>query len=242
MATPLFNTKKEEVAIASVAAGFDQSDFDKKNYPLLPVRLETFGHVIFVNVDESAAPLNEYLGGGSSSVDGGLPAQLAEYLPMFEDTKNGIKSARSGRFEIKANWKLLVENFIEYYHLPSVHPSLCQTNHHRAQSSGNHVTFIHAHLWGISINPNFLPHSHKLGKENNETAWFFAIFPNVFCWLLPHSVFTLIVSPSYDAIERSAVRALGEVQMPDLLGRSIEHADLSVSKDALCQSDSEQKI
>ena len=33
-------------------------------------------------------------------------------------------SVRSGIETPRANWKLLQENFMEYYHLPSVHPNL----------------------------------------------------------------------------------------------------------------------
>ena len=44
---------------------------------------------------------------------------------------------REKSYEIKANWKLLIDNFLEYYHLPAIHPELTTVslveNHHRLQ-------------------------------------------------------------------------------------------------------------
>ena len=50
---------------------------------------------------------------------GDLPAQLRRY-PLSE-----MVVARRKEVEIKSNWKVLAENFLEYYHLPAVHPELC---------------------------------------------------------------------------------------------------------------------
>ena len=62
LGTPLFTNSdipedKREI--------FDMSDvkaFDKADYGLFPVRLETWGFMVFVNLDENAAPLSEQLG------------------------------------------------------------------------------------------------------------------------------------------------------------------------------------
>ena len=49
---------------------------------------------------------------------GGVVPELESY-PLHE-----LISVRSGIETPRANWKLLQENFMEYYHLPSVHPNL----------------------------------------------------------------------------------------------------------------------
>ena len=51
-------------------------------------------------------------------------------------------------YNIESNWKLIAENFIEYYHLPWVHPELCEVssvaNHIRRQGTGYlHLQHIH---------------------------------------------------------------------------------------------------
>eukprot|EP00468_Gymnochlora_sp_CCMP2014_P009277 CAMPEP_0167747372 /NCGR_PEP_ID=MMETSP0110_2-20121227/4248_1 /TAXON_ID=629695 /ORGANISM="Gymnochlora sp., Strain CCMP2014" /LENGTH=504 /DNA_ID=CAMNT_0007632273 /DNA_START=195 /DNA_END=1709 /DNA_ORIENTATION=+ len=242
-----FDPKDYECAELNEAfQGLGRKEFNKNDFPLIPVRLEVFGHLIFVNIDSSAPPLLEYLGGENK--DGGLPEQIKEYLPFMSNTDPkskdpGLISVRSKTISSKANWKLLVENFMEYYHLPSVHPSLCAVSavddHHRTQVAGNHTSFVTRPIskGGTPIDPHVLPHFEGLGPNNNQTAWFHCIFPNVFWFLLPHSVFTVIVSPDYKALETDAGRGV-----TDAVGMTIEQLDLSVSKEALDDPDAEAKI
>ena len=45
--------------------------------------------------------------------------------------------------QVAANWKILVENYLEYYHLPAVHPELCDVSgvdeHRRSQVTLSHT-------------------------------------------------------------------------------------------------------
>lgn len=50
---------------------------------------------------------------------GPIPARLARY-PLGE-----LKVARSIRYEVAANWKVMLENYNECYHCAGVHPELC---------------------------------------------------------------------------------------------------------------------
>ena len=49
-----------EVAEKLNASSF--SSFNKKDYGLFPVRADTFGPLVFVNISGDAPPLEEYLG------------------------------------------------------------------------------------------------------------------------------------------------------------------------------------
>jgi Rieske 2Fe-2S family protein len=49
-----------------------------------------------------------------------IPQRLARY-PLAE-----LKSARSIRYDVRANWKVLLENYNECYHCAGVHPELCR--------------------------------------------------------------------------------------------------------------------
>ena len=55
--------------------------------------------------------------------------------------------ARRAEYEIHANWKLVAENFMEYYHLPWVHPSLVKVSpmdaHHRWQGTRQVRRLLH---------------------------------------------------------------------------------------------------
>ncbi|ETW04172.1 hypothetical protein, variant [Aphanomyces invadans] len=171
-------------------------NFNKKDYGLLPVRIDTFGPFVYANVSGDAPPLRTYLGDVTQS--------LHEY-PFDE-----LVSFKSTTVSVKCNWKLLAENFMEYYHLPAVHPQLCDVSgvddHHRAQGTGSYIGFVTSPLTngGTPLDLNLLPPMPGLTGANKVTAWFHHYFPNAFYFLLPHGLFTVILEPtSTDCAMRS---------------------------------------
>jgi len=96
--------------LIGVPEGREIADLDKSRLGLHQVRAEVFCGLIFVNLDPGAEPLGERLGG--------LAERLARYdLPALR------RFGRGGTTQ-PANWKLVVENYIEGYHIPIAHPSL----------------------------------------------------------------------------------------------------------------------
>eukprot|EP00516_Mucochytrium_quahogii_P006503 CAMPEP_0203748978 /NCGR_PEP_ID=MMETSP0098-20131031/3699_1 /ASSEMBLY_ACC=CAM_ASM_000208 /TAXON_ID=96639 /ORGANISM=" , Strain NY0313808BC1" /LENGTH=542 /DNA_ID=CAMNT_0050637905 /DNA_START=297 /DNA_END=1925 /DNA_ORIENTATION=- len=176
-----------------IAAAYDTDHivgFDKKDFSLFKVRVDTWGPFTFATLasEDEVPSLEEYLGDAASS--------LANY-PLDE-----LVNVREKTYESKANWKLLSENFMEYYHLPSVHPALCEVstvdNHHRAQGPGMYVGFVTNPLTngGTPIDPNVLPSFPGLKGEEVETGVFHQLFPNAFYFLLPSHIFTVILKPT----------------------------------------------
>ncbi|RZT12151.1 Rieske-like 2Fe-2S protein [Mycobacterium sp. BK558] len=82
-------------------------DVDKADYPLKPVRCEIWEGFIFVNFDDDAEPLEDYLGDFGQGLKG---------YPFHEMTE-----VYSYRAEINANWKLFIDAFVEFYHAPILH-------------------------------------------------------------------------------------------------------------------------
>ncbi len=83
---------------------------DKSKLGLFPVRVETLCGLVFVNLDVDAAPLAEQMAG------------LAERLDRF-----GLERLRARKEEgtsQPANWKIVVDNYLEGYHVPIAHPGL----------------------------------------------------------------------------------------------------------------------
>ena len=96
--------------LIGVPEGRDIPDLDKSRLGLHQVRAELFCGLIFVNLDPGAEPLGDRLGG--------LAERLARYdLPALE------RFGRGGDVQ-PANWKVVVENYLEGYHIPIAHPSL----------------------------------------------------------------------------------------------------------------------
>src|SRR3954466_871661 len=85
-------------------------DFRADEFALAPVRIDEWFNLVFVNLDPDARPLRECLGE--------LPTQV-EKFPFGE-----MKLFERRTYDMKCNWKTYVDNYLEGYHLPSVHPGL----------------------------------------------------------------------------------------------------------------------
>ncbi len=86
--------------------------FDKQDFHLYPVGVDTWGGFIFLNLTPAdAQPLAAQLQG------------IADRLQRYP-----LQSLRIGatiRYTVAANWKIICENYNECYHCSGVHPELC---------------------------------------------------------------------------------------------------------------------
>lgn len=87
-------------------AGFDKSEFCLKE-----VKIETFLGFLFINLDPTASPL--------SVLSGNLANEVRRYVPEVEK----LTFSRRLTFDLKANWKNVVDNYLECYHCPPAHPA-----------------------------------------------------------------------------------------------------------------------
>ena len=85
----------------------------REDLGLVEIRSHIWRDVIFVNVSGTAPEFSEY------AADAIARWSEFEGLPL---AAGGDESAFV--FDIACNWKLVVENFCESYHLPWVHPGL----------------------------------------------------------------------------------------------------------------------
>jgi choline monooxygenase len=86
-------------------------NFDRAENGLLPVRVETWENFIFVNLDQQAPALEEYLGD--------LPQRLA---PLSVSSL-GFFARKS--YTLACNWKVYVDNYLDGgYHVPHLHKGL----------------------------------------------------------------------------------------------------------------------
>jgi glycine betaine catabolism A len=96
----------------SRAPGFEAGAFS-----LYPVGIGTWGGFFFAKLapeagDATRGPLDDVLGEA--------PRRLGNY-PLA-----ALKTARTIRYEVDANWKVIAENYNECYHCGGVHPELCE--------------------------------------------------------------------------------------------------------------------
>ncbi len=107
-----FNTQGELIGVpgeGAYAASFDRADFGLKT----PPRFGSYRGFCFVSFNPEVQDLVAYLGGAR------------EYLDLVVDqAERGMRVVPgTNRYAIKANWKLLLENSLDGYHLLSAHRS-----------------------------------------------------------------------------------------------------------------------
>lgn len=92
--------------------GDDDPAFDRGCLGLRQVTVGTWGPFVFANPDPAAEPLADALGD--------LPESVAAHGFDVE----GLTINRRVHYEIRANWKIAIENFLECYHCQINHPAL----------------------------------------------------------------------------------------------------------------------
>jgi phenylpropionate dioxygenase-like ring-hydroxylating dioxygenase large terminal subunit len=93
----------------------DVSDFDKADYPLRRVDIGLWEGFIFVNLRDASTQRGGY------SVKEWFSPLVGKFsrwnLPA-------LRSARRIEYDVRANWKLIFQNYSECYHCAGVHPEL----------------------------------------------------------------------------------------------------------------------
>jgi len=84
------------------------ADFEMQDHNLLSVNCEVWHDWIFVNLDENPEPFEDFLAPLKVVLD---DSDISQYKPV----------AMLEFGEVACNWKLLMENFIEPYHVQFVH-------------------------------------------------------------------------------------------------------------------------
>ena len=86
--------------------------FDKSEFCLQPVQVDTLCDFVFFNLDPDADSLD--------SQAPGLAQDIQERVPELSNLR-AVESLTLGS-AMAANWKVVVDNFLECYHCPPAHP------------------------------------------------------------------------------------------------------------------------
>ena len=91
--------------------------FDHAAFCLPQIRVESFCGFVFVNLDNDAEPL--------ASVTEGVEESLREDVPFIDQVRPVESWSFSTSNVMAANWKVVVDNFLECYHCDKAHPDFC---------------------------------------------------------------------------------------------------------------------
>ncbi|MGB7848414.1 MAG: SRPBCC family protein [Candidatus Acidiferrum sp.] len=159
--------------------------FDRSTLGMFPLRCETWEQFIFVNFALEGASLTEYLGN--------IPELAREF------SFAGLEFAERREYIVNCNWKVYVDNYLEGYHIPIVHPGLmkeidypsyrCETFRYHSQQLGP----VKETKPGDAHERVYAP------GTGLKDALYFWVFPNLMLNIYPDNISTnLIVPLSHD--------------------------------------------
>jgi choline monooxygenase len=155
--------------------------FHSEDFALVSVLVEEWFNFIFVNLNPEGRPLAENLGK--------FPQQ-AEKFHFAE-----MKLFERRTYEMNCNWKAYVDNYLEGYHLPSVHPGLNRELDFNSYMVEPHNDYVRQFSPIRGTQPgDASPRRYPEARED-LTIDYFWIFPN---WMLncyPDNVSLNIVLP-----------------------------------------------
>ena len=159
--------------------------FDRSTMGMFPLRCETWEQFIFVNFAKDGPSLADYLGN--------IPELAREF------SFAGLELAERRDYIVNCNWKVYVDNYLEGYHIPIVHPGLmkeidylryrCETFRYHSQQLGPVK----------EVKPGDAHERVYAPGTGLKDALYFWLFPNLMLNIYPDNISTnLIVPLSHD--------------------------------------------
>lgn len=156
--------------------------FDRHAWPLLPVASVEWEGFLFINLARDPEPFDRAF------------APLIGRFTRFGLSK--LAAAQRIEYDVRANWKLLHQNYSECYHCPSVHPALVRLT---PPDSGSNDLYDGPFLGGymtISEPGGSMSMSGRvcgvpvgdLSPADAQRVYYYSIFPNMLLSLHPDYV------------------------------------------------------
>lgn len=177
--------------------------FDLELAALVAVELECWGGMIWLR-----------LGGGTGSaadqLDREVAARLGDGSLLDRYRLDRLRTGRTIEYQVAANWKLVVENFMECSHCAAMHPELCRV----VPGFRDGVGSFPSGSRGIELAPDVeafslsgrrsRPRLAGLREEDARRVHGVVLLPNVLMLLVPDHVVLLVLSP--ETATRTRVR------------------------------------
>ena len=148
--------------------------FDANAMSLPEFRVETWNALVFVQLESDAPTLALFLG------------DLTDHLSARDVSGYGLAGRKE--WELDCNWKVYVDNYLEGYHIPIVHPGLFREidyPRYRTETRGNY-SIQHAPL----RNPDRI----RTETDGAEVEYFW-IYPNLMLNVYPDNFSTNLIVP-----------------------------------------------
>ncbi|MEO1322238.1 MAG: SRPBCC family protein [Pseudomonadota bacterium] len=148
----------------------DAEDFDRDNVRLTPIDVCEWNGMVMARMGDG--PDFETLYGGIEEITG-------------PNAFDGLVHHTSIRYAVAANWKIYVDNFLEGYHLPFVHPGLTQLVDY-----SDYKTEL-GPWWSLQRSP-----VEESGPYGAGEGLYFFVYPNTMLNIMPGRLQTNRVVPT----------------------------------------------
>ena len=204
--------------------------FDVANHELKELACETWEGFIYVSLQPDSTPVRDRLVGLTDHI---ADFRIADYVPVFstEETWN-------------ANWKCLVENFMDAYHIHRVHKNSFGkygSFEDQTQLFPGDDAFSYLYVDEGEVNPSVTAHPDNtwLKGPDRFRTWVINIFPSHTIQLQPDMMWYLSVLP--DGPDKLNVRWAVSIPAEILNGAEDRQAVIDEEMDLLHQVNSEDR-
>ena len=159
------------------ARGFKKSELKVEDYDLTPVNIAEWMGQVFVNLSSNPVDLGSQIDEIKTLVS---PIDFSNYTFKFRES-----------YEINCNWKVYMDNFLEGFHIPFVHPELNKVIDYKSYKTEIYDRFS---LQWCPLDSELSPYGKSPTPEENK-AFYFTIFPNIILNIAPGRLQTNIVEP-----------------------------------------------
>ncbi|MDR9418795.1 aromatic ring-hydroxylating dioxygenase subunit alpha [Gracilimonas sp.] len=147
--------------------------FDKKDFGLEPFEISIWQGLIFARVNSSDLKLTDLLSGIAERI---APLNLSQ-LQFHTEVE----------YNVECNWKVYVDNYLEGYHIPIVHPELANLLDYRSYSTETDDWY--------SLQHSPFKEAENLYSNEGGQAFYYFIFPNMMLNILPGRLQVNVVVP-----------------------------------------------
>ena len=169
-------------------------DLDKQAYGLVQAQVrEWLGYVWVCLADDPPA--------FSDDVQGAVVERLGDLDAIDRYDIPALKVGRRIRYDVAANWKLIIENFMECYHCATIHPELVEVlpefaNGYAAQYYVGHGAEFGTGVEGFTVDGSAgLDPIPSIDAEQDRRYFAITIKPQVFVNLVPDHVILHRMTP-----------------------------------------------
>ena len=158
--------------------------FDKADYSLHRVNLGLWEGFIFLNLEKNPEPLEKWFSP--------LKGKFSHWNMSI------LQPAKRIDYDVRANWKLMFENYSECYHCPGVHPQLQKVSpYDSAENDLREGPFLGGFMKinraaGLTMSGKAcavkIDHEQEHEQEQENLVFYYSIFPNMLLSLHPEYV------------------------------------------------------